>query len=373
MKAIQTGNTFRIYDNSMKTYDQIPTQAYLVNFDPRQGFFLTMYSDININEKVYGIHETKVKKVFNAFNSFDRNLGVILSGDKGIGKSLFSKMLAATAIQSGIPLIIVNTFIPGIGEYLNDIEQEVMVLFDEFDKTFARGENGDPQASMLTLFDGIAQGKKLFVVTCNELRGLNDFLVNRPGRFHYHFRFNYPNEAEITEYLQDKLDPSYYDQIPAVISFSKKVALNYDSLRAIAFELNCGDNFATAIADLNIVHLERDRYTMVLYFSNGEQIKLRSIAIDLFDEDSVNFTIEDPDSYDTIGYVEFVPADNVYDTNIGHCIIKGKDLKWELAKYLEVSEDKDEKKLYERFKDATLQFISFHRIFDKNIHYSISV
>lgn len=37
-----------------------------------------------------------------------------------------------------------------------------MILFDEFDKTFAKGRNeSDPQANMLSLFDGVAQGKKL--------------------------------------------------------------------------------------------------------------------------------------------------------------------------------------------------------------------
>lgn len=99
MRAIQSGNTFRIYDNSMKTYDQLPPNAYLVNFSEQTGFFLTLYSDISINEKVYGVHTGKINKVFNAFQQFNRNLGVILSGDKGIGKSLFSKMLAQKAME----------------------------------------------------------------------------------------------------------------------------------------------------------------------------------------------------------------------------------------------------------------------------------
>ena len=129
MKAIQSGNTFRIYDNSMKTYDQLPPNAYLVNFSEKTGFFLTLYSDIDIKEKVYGVHDEKVNKVLASFQQFQRNLGVILSGDKGIGKSLFSKMLAQRGIELGIPLIIANNYIPGIGEYLNSIEQEVIVLW----------------------------------------------------------------------------------------------------------------------------------------------------------------------------------------------------------------------------------------------------
>ena len=63
---------------------------------------------------------------------------------------------------------------------------------------------------MLTLFDGFSTGKKMFIVTCNSLYDLNDYLVNRPGRFLYHFRFDYPTAEEITQYLQDKLEESFF-------------------------------------------------------------------------------------------------------------------------------------------------------------------
>ena len=46
----------------------------------------------------------------------------------------------------------------------------------------------------------------MYIVTCNELRGLNDYILNRPGRFHYHFRFEYPTATEIREYMEDKLE-----------------------------------------------------------------------------------------------------------------------------------------------------------------------
>ena len=53
-----------------------------------------------------------------------------------------------------------------------EIEQEVMILFDEFDKTFgsikAADGMADPQTEMLTLFDGLSQGKKMFVITANR-------------------------------------------------------------------------------------------------------------------------------------------------------------------------------------------------------------
>lgn len=93
------------------------------------GFYLEKHADIEINEdKIYGVHMEKVNKVLNAFPNFNKNLGVILSGAKGIGKSLFSKILAVEAVKKGLPVIIVDTYIPGIANFIEEIEQEVLVM-----------------------------------------------------------------------------------------------------------------------------------------------------------------------------------------------------------------------------------------------------
>ena len=46
---------------------------------------------MHVTEKAYGVHTEKLEKVMDSFKLFSRSLGVILSGDKGIGKSLFAK------------------------------------------------------------------------------------------------------------------------------------------------------------------------------------------------------------------------------------------------------------------------------------------
>lgn len=378
MRVINTGNRYQIHDSSMRTFDILPTQTYNVCFSKQQGWFLQKYTDdISVTEKIYGVHINKVNKVLSAFSAFERNLGVILSGDKGIGKSLFSKILANQALLSGYPLLIVNTYIPGIADFIDSIDQECVVLFDEFDKTFASCSGGpDPQAEMLTLFDGISQGKKLFVVTCNSLYKLNDFLVNRPGRFHYHFRFEYPTETEITEYMEDKLEEKYWNEIPKVIAFSKKVNLNYDCLRAIAFELSNGLSFEVAILDLNIINNNAEHYLVTCYFTDGTRLSTRrEIELDLFNSEDTCVYLYDSNGNNPLD-VYFNPNDNYYDINRRAMVIKGSDVR---PQWLYDQEDIDswnEKKRaanedYLSYYGKEIECLVLKRKMEKNIHYMV--
>lgn len=378
MKAINVGdNTYDIFDDTMQVYNELPAQSYVVRFSERRGFFLEKYNDMDVKEpKVYGVHEEKVNKVLNMFDRQDRNLGVILSGDKGIGKSLFAKMLANAAIQKGIPMIVVDRYVPGLASYIEDIEQEVMVLFDEFDKTFgevkSREGEASPQTNLLSLFDGLSSGKKLFVVTCNELRKLNEYLINRPGRFHYHFRFEYPSANEIRAYLEDKLEVEYYSEIDNVVSFANKISLNYDCLRAIATELNTGLTFSEAIKDLNIVNTEQQLYNVMLRYNNGAVFRAQNVSLDMFgDDDDRCIYMYDKRGRNVID-ITFKPCDAVYDTRRFAHIISPDNLKVEY--YFESDGDsaaEEGKTMEEVLTSAGVECVVINRKESRSIHYSV--
>lgn len=367
MKAISYGNSYEIFDDTLKTYDRLPVQNYIVRFSQNKGFYMEKYPDIEIREsKIYGVHLEKIHKVIDAFKDFERNLGVILSGDKGIGKSLFAKLLSNEARKSGYPLIIVDEFVPGIAAYLETIEQEVVILFDEFDKTFGGSRSSDgntPQSSMLSLFDGLSVGKKLFVITCNQLSMLNDYLVNRPGRFHYHFRFDYPSPEEITTYLKDKIDSKYYDEIPSVVFFSKKVNLNYDCLRAIAFELGKGHCFKEAIQDLNIVNVEKGQYDVVLHYKNGMKGYANGVYIDLFDGGRKRIYLYN-DKGENFVDVIFNTSDCKYDPTLRANVIGADQLS---LRYCDDACEETVKKAQESEPD----YLSVTRVKAKELHYAV--
>lgn len=285
MNIIKAGSRYQIYGEDLNTYDKLPVRSYDVAFHKMQGFFLVARPDLIVKEeKVYGNHRQRVQKVMRSFRQADRNFGVILSGQKGIGKSLMARLLAEEGIANGLPVITVTDYIPGIASFLGSIEQEVIVIFDEFEKTFGKiDDQPDPQEEMLSLFDGLDGGKKLFVITCNEVRRLNEFMVDRPGRFHYHFRMGAPTDGEIKEYMEDKLQKEYWGEINRIVNFSRTTEVTYDYLRAIAFDLNQGYSLEDCLADLNISGTTRNYYDMTAYFADGSVYTIMNYSINLCD------------------------------------------------------------------------------------------
>ena len=290
MNIVVSGSHIQIYGEDVQTYKTLPIGSYDVCFNKMTGFYLTPRQDLETNEiKVYGNHAKRIEKVLNSFELTDRNFGVILSGPKGIGKSLFARMLAEQCIFRNIPIITVGEYNPGIAEFIGSIDQTVAVIFDEFEKTFGENDNSDPQEEMLSLFDGMNNGKKLFVITCNEVQKLNEYLINRPGRFHYHFTIGNPNEDEIREYMLDKLKPEYQDNIDRIIHFSKTVDVTYDYLRAIAFELNQGYTLEETLNELNIMRTDTTRFDITITLDNGDTYVTYSNIIDLYEKRTRNF------------------------------------------------------------------------------------
>ena len=366
MKAIQTGIMFRIFDDSIKSHDKLPNATFDLSFDQKNGCHLILRNDLRVDEKAYGVHTKKLDKVMRSFEISERSLGVILSGDKGIGKSMFAKMICQRAVSEGHPVIIVDACYPGLARFIASIEQECVVLFDEFDKIFRMTDDKDDQAELLSLFDGTSAGKKLYIVTCNELYSLNSYIINRPGRFHYHFRFDYPSPEDVRSYLNDKLGGSYTTEIDKVVEFSRKIDLNYDCLRSIVFELAQGSDFSSAIKDLNIMSTESDVYDVYLYLENGKRLEHTQYNTNLYDSSYDGLMIgivfyDENGDYALKCYYD--PKYAKYDIRHSSIIIPAKGIKMPKN-----NPDDDSDNPYAKAKPA---YISFKKRARRNYHFAL--
>lgn len=366
MNIVHSGSTYQVYGDALQTYKELPIGTYEIGFHKMMGFFLKDHVDLDVKEeKIYGSSPVKVEKVLKGFQKVDRNFGVILSGKKGIGKSLFARQLAVRAKEYNLPLIIVPNYVPGIADFISSIEQEVIVLFDEFEKTFASGDDYNPQEELLSLFDGIDGGKKLFIITCNEVHKLNSYFINRPGRFHYHFILGNPSPEEIREYMEDKLDPEYHSCIKKLLSFALNVDLTYDILRAIAFEINCGYSLEETLMDLNISKEGTPKYNIKVEFADGS-IRIREKErINTYSSDKNYFWFDGKiGSRRSAIRLDFIPANIIVDLDHSEMTIDPSLV----DKYVDEDdfdlENEKEKEIYEYLKNLEIKKISFHKVTD---------
>lgn len=314
---VETGTRIRVYDSSVKTHASLPLGTYRVHFDAKEGFSLLRIDDLATGgERIYGQREVKVQKIFGSYERTDRSLGVMLSGDKGQGKSLFLRMVAEEAIERGIPVVLVTEDADGIADFLDSLE-ECLIIFDEFEKTFPNGrhvrhDDGNRQNQFLSLFDGMSQVKRIYCVTVNDVQDVSRYIVNRPGRFHYHMRFDYPGPEEVRQYLSDQAPDAPASEVESAALFSRRVHLNYDHLRAIAFELNSPTaQFSEIVHDLNIKAIEPSLYRIEARFADGSCLAGET-ALNLFERGHDGRTLELSSKQRSLS-VTFLPRDLVFE------------------------------------------------------------
>lgn len=298
MHIIKSGSQVQIYNGEdIETFAKLPAKTYMVGFHPMRGFYLSIIPNMEVKEKkIYGNTIAKITKTFVSYEASNRNFGIILSGVKGAGKTLFVQKLSELCLSHDLPIIIVDSYYNGLADFIESIEQEVVVIFDEFEKNFSKtsdegNRSSAPQEELLTLFDGINTGKKLFVITCNETCSINNYLLNRPGRFHYHFELNGLQSDEIKEYLKDNLKEEYKILIPEIIGALFSIVTTYDILRAIVFDLNQGYGLEETLQDLNITNSSLITVNAVAKTNTGNIYRKDGFTL-CFDDDIISFSLK---------------------------------------------------------------------------------
>lgn len=271
-----------IKEGSIDIQKKLPAAIYTLHFSPTQGLYLEREDKFELPEKIYGDAKKTVKRIIKTFKAREKNTGVLLEGVKGSGKTVTAKYLANELIKIDIPTILVSSAFPQelFSKFVQDIDESVMFLFDEFEKTFKmdRGQDEeDEQEGLLTLLDGVTSSKMLYVLTVNEMYKVNSYLKNRPGRIYYHITYEGLEESEIKEYCKDNLlNKKYLDEIITISDFFSD--FTYDMLSALVQEINIHDvNPSDAISFLNIHADSRDNemlYSVSLFKSDGKEVQL---------------------------------------------------------------------------------------------------
>ena len=233
----QNGNEFILIPAIQQDagLEKLPPGNYHVKISMAHGYYLEKTDSFSAPSKLYGDIGAKADRVLSTFMKKDKNLGILLTGLKGSGKTLLAKLISIKGATLGIPTLVINTGTKDerFFQFLASIKQQLIILFDEFEKTFDKKQ----QESLLTVLDGTYPSKKLFILTSNGRSGIDEHLQNRPGRIHYNFDFAGLSTEFITQYIEENLDNKNYKE-ELLIWCELNSPVNFDSLSTLIWEIN---------------------------------------------------------------------------------------------------------------------------------------
>ena len=183
--------------------------------------------EMNLPSKVYQTKKDKifVKRVLKNFEINSKNTtGVLLTGEKGTGKSVTAKVIAEKA---GLPIIIIGpeTEEKYLEEFFREFDTPVCILFDEVDKSFNTER-------LLTFLDGMHKTtKKLVIMTANDEDRLSEYIKNRCSRIRYYRHYNMLDDAK--EYAELICDAKGIENKEEVVDFIMKY-IKYPSIDNIS-------------------------------------------------------------------------------------------------------------------------------------------
>lgn len=240
---LKRGSIYNVTEGNFKVSPTLDDGIFQTHQNPMTGeiFLERLGNKFDFDFKLYGLDNALVSHVLNTYNKqpVKRNIGILLNGAKGTGKTVTAKYLCN---QLGLPVIICDKPYGGLALFLASIDHDCIFLFDEFEKNF-RLTCGDGEdcagEDLLSIMDGVYNGNccHVFILTTNELR-VNDNLLSRPSRIRYLKSFGDVLDKKIVEeFIDDNLKyPEFKNEIMDYLECL--TMLSIDIVKSIVEEVN---------------------------------------------------------------------------------------------------------------------------------------
>ncbi len=231
---IKKGTEFTLLEGKFDIVEKIDPGIYNIVCDDNGLHLVKFQEEFKFDFKIYGLQSEFIDYVLKTYKGTTGNLGVLLNGVKGTGKTVSAKVLANLL---GLPVIIVKSLGNAndeLIEFLGSFNFDCTLFFDEFEKQFKEDDN-----TVLQIMDGVynnLESRKVFLLTTNKLI-INNNLISRPSRVRYIKSFEHLEESVVREYLLDNLKEK--DLVERVINYTKTLEdSTIDILKTIVSEIN---------------------------------------------------------------------------------------------------------------------------------------
>lgn len=232
---LQDGNIFSQGSATTVSHPEgLPKGIYEVKLS-MTGFYLSKIAEsFTFDYKLYGLNQKFIDYVLKTYENTTGNLGVLLDGIKGTGKTVTAKELC-NRLQ--LPVILVQSMGSDTNskliKYLStSINFDCIFFFDEYEKEFKNSSD------VLSFMDGTYNSiyRKVFLLTTNELN-VDPNLLGRPSRIRYKKSFNNLSEEVTREILNDILEDKTAIEKVIELTYSMNI-ITIDLIKAIATEIN---------------------------------------------------------------------------------------------------------------------------------------
>lgn len=231
---LQDGNVFSQGSATTVSHPEgLPKGIYEVKVS-MTGFYLSKIAEsFTFDYKLYGLNQKFIDYVLKTYENTTGNLGVLLDGIKGTGKTVTAKELCNN-LQ--LPVILVQSMGDSndkLIKYLSTtINFDCIFFFDEYEKEFKNSSD------VLSFMDGTYNSiyRKIFLLTTNELN-VDSNLLGRPSRIRYKKSFSNLSEEVTREILNDILKDKTAIEKVIELTHSMNI-ITIDLIKAIATEIN---------------------------------------------------------------------------------------------------------------------------------------
>lgn len=241
MAFVRNGDEWNIINSAMSIHDSIEVGVYKINIDNFKNCSLTRIKDkFELPLKVYSLdnEDEKFEYIVKKCAASTKNVGIILNGEKGSGKSVMAKRICNAL---NMPVIIVENKGKDDNlkmlDYMTRMDTDMVCLLDEFEKNF----DNESQTAFLSFMDGLYNGKKkIFLITSNERR-YDSNIIGRMGRVCYLVQFGkITDKSSVIRFFHSELPELTSEQLEQIVTYlGRKENLTIDTFTQIAEEIRC--------------------------------------------------------------------------------------------------------------------------------------
>lgn len=293
---LEQSDSVHFINASFKIRKELPYGVYGVNMQAMSGeLYLTKQKpEFLMPKDFYDVKGKEFQYVKDVAKASSGNLGIILNGVKGTGKTIFAEKLCN---ELQIPVLIMESWGEknlSVLKQISDIPYDLVLFFDEFEKKFSE----DDQQMLLSVIDGVynTNYRRIFILTTNEA-SIDPNMLGRLHRFAYRLDFNYITDKEVIKnYFSERINLTD-EQLHWLVGYMQsKINNTIDTFSKIVEEINFVgfDKFREIGSEImNLESSERVVYCLRrifnTYIRTKENVWTKEYTINSFIEEIHNY------------------------------------------------------------------------------------